>query len=174
MNIPVLRGLIERRLLVNYRVDPEIAARLLPKPFRPKLIGGYAMAGICLIRLGKVRPRGLPSWVGIRSENAAHRIAVVWDEGGTEREGVFIPRRDTSSWLNQCAGGRLFPGEHSAASFDVEENGERFAVAMQSRDGETRVRVDGKRVRSSKKLERTSATSSASTRHPDARSSMPS
>src|SRR5262245_177801 len=113
MNIPILRGVIERRLLVNYRVDPDVIARVLPKPFRPKLVGQHAMAGICLIRLGQVRPRALPAWLGIRSENAAHRVAVVWDEGDRVREGVYIPRRDTNSWINRLAGGRIFPGEHN-------------------------------------------------------------
>jgi hypothetical protein len=146
MNVPILRGLIERRLLVNYRVDPEVASRLLPKPFTPKLVGGYALAGICLIRLGQVRPRGLPPWVGIRSENAAHRIAVVWSDGDRAREGVYIPRRDSNSWINRLAGGRIFPGEHHAASFHVDENTDRYCVDMRSNDGLTSVRVAGRRA----------------------------
>jgi hypothetical protein len=146
MNVPVLRGTIERRLLVNYRVDPAIIARHLPTPFRPKLIKGYALGGICLIRLAHVRPRGLPSWVGIRSENAAHRVAVTWNDDTSEREGVYIPRRDTSSWLNRLFGGRIFPGEHNPATFRVQEDGESYSVDMRSLDGATRVQVAGKRA----------------------------
>lgn len=67
---------IERRLLVNFRLDPEAAARILPAGMRPDLVHGYAVGGICLIRLAKLRPVGFPSVVGIRTENAAHRIAV--------------------------------------------------------------------------------------------------
>src|SRR5688572_22191214 len=104
MKIPVLRGLIERRILVNYRVDPGVLAPLLPAPFRPRLVGGFGMAGICLIRLRGVRPRLFPSWLGISSENAAHRVAVEWDEGGVVREGVYVRRRDTDSRLNALAG----------------------------------------------------------------------
>jgi len=40
MRPPQLSSLVERRLLVNYRVDPEIAARLLPVPLRPQLVAG--------------------------------------------------------------------------------------------------------------------------------------
>src|SRR6186713_1755384 len=113
MRLPVINGLIRRRLLVNFRVDAEVMRRFLPTPFRPKLHQGYAIAGICLIRLEQIRPKWLPQYLGISSENAAHRIAVLWDEAsGAEREGVFIPRRDTGSWMNHLAGGRLFPGEH--------------------------------------------------------------
>ena len=69
MKLPELAAVVERRLLVNYRVDPDVAARLVPPPFRPQLVRGWAVAGICLIRLGRLRPRGLPSAVGLRSEN---------------------------------------------------------------------------------------------------------
>jgi len=58
--LPGIHGQIERRLLVNYRVDPEVIARVLPQPFRPQLVGGAAVAGICLIRLGQMRPRHTP------------------------------------------------------------------------------------------------------------------
>lgn len=143
MPIPAMEGIIERRILVNYRADPEVLARLLPPPLRPQTVQGWGVAGICLIRLGAVRPRGLPAWVGHRSENAAHRIAVVWEDGGQEQTGVFIPRRDSSSRLNSLLGGRLFPGTHHRASFHVKEEGPRVRVAMQSADGAAALHVAG-------------------------------
>jgi hypothetical protein len=112
MKQPRLSTVIERRLLVNYRVDPDIAASLLPAPLRPQQVGGWAVAGICLIRLGQIRPVWVPRGLGLRSENAAHRIAVQWDGPQGTHTGVFIPRRDTGSALAVLAGGRLFPGLH--------------------------------------------------------------
>lgn len=50
MRSPVIEGTVERRLLVNYRVDPDLAAAVVPPPFRPQLVNGWAVAGICLIR----------------------------------------------------------------------------------------------------------------------------
>lgn len=144
MRIPVIQGVIERRILANYRVDPERIAALLPKPFRPQLFQGYAIAGICLIRLKKVRPKFLPLPIGIGSENAAHRIAVEWDVDGKLHQGVYIPRRDSSSRLNAIAGGTLFPGEHHLAKFDVIETPHAMSVAAQSKDGKMRVHVSGK------------------------------
>lgn len=82
MKIPVIEGLIRRRILLNYRVDPEWVQRILPAPFRPTLVKGHAIAGICLIRLEQVRPKGFPRFLGIRSENSAHRVAVEWEEAG--------------------------------------------------------------------------------------------
>jgi hypothetical protein len=143
MQIPVIRGLIDRRILVNFRVNPDVLARFLPAPFRPKLVNGAGMAGVCLIRLKKIRPRFLPSFLGISSENAAHRIAVEWDHEQETKEGVFIPRRDTSSWLNTLAGGRLFPGVHSHAAFQVHEHDDQYRIELNSDDRHTHLLVEG-------------------------------
>lgn len=142
MRLPVIHGLIRRRLLVNFRVDAEVMRRFLPAPFRPKLHGGYAIAGICLIRLEQIRPGFLPSFLGVSSENAAHRIAVLWDESsGKSREGVFIPRRDTGSWLSHLAGGRVFPGEHQLADFAVTDDASGIAMSIRARDGKMTVQL---------------------------------
>src|SRR6266436_5225657 len=142
MKLPVIEGIIRRRILVNFRVEPEVMQRQLPSRFTPKLHAGKAIAGICLIRLEQIRPKFLPSFLGISSENAAHRIAVTWrDDAGAEKEGVFIPRRDTGSWLNHVTGGRLFPGEHHLAKFTVESSADEIDFEMQSNDGEVAVRL---------------------------------
>lgn len=144
MRIPAIQGTIKRRLLVNFRADPAVVQRLLPGPFRPKLHSGYAIVGVCLIRLEHIRPAGLPAAFGISSENSAHRIAVQWtDDTGVEREGVFVPRRDTGSILNRIAGGRVFPGEHHAARFDVVDVDGHIKLAMRSDDGKVEVKVVG-------------------------------
>lgn len=141
LHLPVMRGVIDRRMLINFRCEPSALARLVPAPFRLKLVRGQGLAGICLIRLKELRPRWLSTPLGFASENAAHRIAVEWDENGTRREGVFIPRRDTNSKLNALAGGRLFPGVHHFARFDIRESPNRLKLVMRSEDGGTRVRV---------------------------------
>jgi hypothetical protein len=142
MRLPAIQGVIRRRVLVNFRADPEVIERQLPPPFRPKLLRGFAVAGICLIRLERVRPRFLPLPYGPGSENAAHRIAVRWtDAFGEPREGVYIPRRDSNSLLNHLAGGRLFPGVHHRAHFDVRDEGGQIDFAMQSHDGQVSIRL---------------------------------
>jgi hypothetical protein len=145
MQIPVVRGIIDRRILVNYRVDPDVLCRVVPSPFQPQLVNGYGIAGICLIRLKQIRPWFFPNFVGISSENAAHRIAVEWEQRGERRTGVFVPRRDTSSRFNTLAGGKLFPGVHHHARFQVDEQDDRFSVRMDSDDGKAHVAVQGQR-----------------------------
>lgn len=144
MNFPIIRGEIDRRLLVNYRVDPEVVSQILPSPFRPQLVAGHAVAGICLIRLKQLRPAMLPSFVGLGSENAAHRFAVEWDSEDGVRTGVFVPRRDTSSRLATLAGGRIFPGIQHRATFDVQEAADQISIEMQSDDGSAQLLVKGR------------------------------
>jgi hypothetical protein len=144
MRLPVIQGNIQRRLLVNFRVDPAVIQSVLPATFRPKLQAGKAIAGICLIRLTEIRPAGFPRFLGITSENAAHRIAVQWTEqGGEIREGVFIPRRDTSSLLNHVTGGRIFPGEHQLARFQVRDDGHSVDFKMTAQDRAASVELRG-------------------------------
>lgn len=136
-----MSGEIERRLLVNYRVDPTALRRVLPQRFRPQLVDGAGVAGICLIRLGHLRPRSVPGAIGLRTENAAHRIAVEWDGPDGPESGVYIPRRDTDSRLTVLLGGRAFPGVHSRARFTVDESEAELRVALRSADGDVDVDV---------------------------------
>ncbi len=142
--MPRVTGVMERRILVNCRVRLEVLQGILPAPFRPKFVRGWGMAGICMIRLRGIRPIGLPEWCGIGSENAAHRIAVEWDESDGAHEGVFIPRRDTNSRANLLLGGRVFPGVHHRAKFDVWESPNRFRVGFTSDDQSNWVKFVGR------------------------------
>ena len=147
MRIPTIKGLIRRRILANFRADPEVTGRILPSAFRPKLHAGNAIVGICLIRLESIRPIGIPGFLGISSENAAHRIAVLLtDEKGEEKEGVYIARRDTSSLFNHMTGGRFFPGEHSRARFEVAFERRVLDFKMESADGISKISIKGNKT----------------------------
>ncbi|TAE44059.1 MAG: hypothetical protein EAZ89_21790, partial [Bacteroidetes bacterium] len=115
----------------------------LPPSFRPKIYQGKAIVGICLIRLKNIKPKGLPDFMGVSSENGAHRIAVEWDHQGEVRSGVYIPRRDTSLRLNTLAGGRIFPGKHYYAAFNVAEDKGAYHIDFKSSDG-TETLIDAK------------------------------
>lgn len=141
MNVPRVKGLIRRRLLVNFRVDPGVISRHLPQGLEPKLKRGHAVAGICLIRLEQIRLPLLPLPFGWSSENAAHRIAVVSSDGA---DAVYIPRRDSDSWVSHVVGGRFFPGQHHRARFSVVDDGHRVHFRMRSVDGTVFVEVVGK------------------------------
>jgi hypothetical protein len=135
MWLDMIHGTIERRVLLNYRLDPATLQRTLPRPFRPKLYRGYGVGGVCMIRFSGLRPRLVPRWLGLGSENAAHRIAVEWEQDGEKREGVFIPRRDTNSRFNRTFGGRVFPGIFQRSTFDAQESSSSVSVRIVREDG---------------------------------------
>jgi hypothetical protein len=43
MEAPALAAVMECRILVNYRVDPDLLGSYLPAPFRPVLLGGHGV-----------------------------------------------------------------------------------------------------------------------------------
>ncbi|MBR7836637.1 DUF2071 domain-containing protein [Actinospica durhamensis] len=153
MSRSAIASLIERRLLVNFRLDPEAAARILPAGTRPLLRRGHAVGGICLIRLAGMRRTGgtgtaLPSLAdlagrfGLRSEIAVHRIATVWDGPDGQESGVYIPRRDTDSRLTTLTAGLFLPGEHHLARFEVQEWPDRVRIGFRSADETTHARIE--------------------------------
>ncbi|MCA9802172.1 MAG: DUF2071 domain-containing protein [Cyanobacteria bacterium HKST-UBA02] len=137
MKIPTITGVIDRRILLNYRIDPDVLAGVLPAPFHPVTVRDSAIGGICLIRLKSVRPKTCVPFISIDSENAAHRFAVSFEQDGIAKEGVYIPRRDTSSLLSSLTGGSIFPGEHHHSAFSVRETDTEYEVRMQAADGTT-------------------------------------
>lgn len=144
MLLPSIRGVIKRRVLVNFRADPEIVARLLPEGLKPKLQGDHAIAGICLIRLEEIRPPLVPRSLGFSGENAAHRIAVVWrGTSGGDREGVYIPIRHTESPIVLMLGGRLFPGVHKRAAFEIFDTEGIVDISIRSKTGDMHVKLRG-------------------------------
>ena len=144
MRLPTIQGTIRRRILANFRIDSDVMQSQLPARFTPKLHQGFAVAGICMIRLEHIRPKLMPQVVGVDSENAAHRVAVLWEEDGRTNEGVFISRRDTNSKLNALMGGRVFPGEHHESTFAVQENHGEISIKMQSLDDAVSVAIEGR------------------------------
>lgn len=144
MFLDTIHGVIDRRVLLNYRIRPELLRHVLPPPFEPKLYAGHGVGGVCMIRFRQLRPRAVPAWLGLRSENAAHRIAVRWEQDGEEREGVFIPRRDTDSWFNRTLGGRLFPGIFQGSRFETRESDSSVSIRIVRPDGGTEIAFAGR------------------------------
>ena len=142
MELPVLNGTIDRRILINYRVKPEVVTALLPSHLEPLIVNGYASAGICLLRLKNIGIKSFPSFLRITSENAAHRFLVTFKEGDRIIEGVYIPRRDTDSMLNVLLAGKIFSWPHYPASFQVDESNGCYSVKMESEDEHANLDVE--------------------------------
>lgn len=142
--LSAVNAVIQRRLLVNFRVKPDVLSEMLPAPFEPRVVHGWGMAGLCLIGLANLRPQGIPAGLGWRTENAAHRIAVEWSGETGRRQGVYIPRRDTNSALVRALAGRLFPGVYQRGSFSITEEGRELRLRLTSVDGQTDAYISGR------------------------------
>ncbi len=137
--LPAIKGMIDRRVLLNFRADPAVARRLVPEPLEVVTRNGVAVVGVCLIRLEGLRPRGVPTTFGVRSENMAHRIAIRYPTDYGMRDGVFIWQRYSDQRLFTLLGGRLFPGVHRHAEFQVREHGDVISIVVRTEDHEADV-----------------------------------
>ena len=137
--LPLIEGVIARRVLLNFRADVDVVQRLLPAPLKVDQHRGYAIVGVCLIRLEDIRPRGVPSPLGLSSENMAHRVAILYPTDDGMRPGVFIWRRETDKRVVELLGGRLFPGVHHHARFQVGEDEGLLRMDVTSDNGEADV-----------------------------------
>jgi uncharacterized protein YqjF (DUF2071 family) len=138
----VFEGVVARRLVVNFRVDPEVAAGLVPAPLEPARLGGAAVAGMSLIRLEQIRPRGLAPIVGLAIENMAHWVAVTAPVEDGRVSAFFVLRRDTESRLVATLGGPLFSAAHHLAQFDVDEDERHLRAKVRTDNGAADVEVE--------------------------------
>ena len=137
MRAPALRGRIDRRISVFYRLDPMAARSLLPAPLRPRLVRGWALGGVCILRLARMRPRMLPIPLGLASELAWHRIAVEWEEEGRPMHGHYLLRSETDSRLAPFPGARLVPSPDDCTRIEVRSSDAALTARVESGDGTT-------------------------------------
>jgi hypothetical protein len=144
MKMSAIRGRIARRVLVNVRIRPDVLAKILPPMFKPRLVDGWAIGGICFITLDELRMPFLPAAIGLKSNNTAHRFAVYsTDENGVEHDFVYVPRRDTDSKLSILVGKHCFPAELYEAKFDVEDHGTKIILNIASADSNADLKFAG-------------------------------
>ena len=100
MRIPALRGIIDRRVLVNYRVNPDVLQAVLPPPFHPKLVRGFGpqltRSAHCIFHPGV--GRAVAEFLRHETEAVRAGLSALWrDSGfksGTERAVARIQPRD--------------------------------------------------------------------------------
>lgn len=135
MRIKTLAGRIDYRILVNYKVDPRLLHRYLPAPFRPRTIDGCGIAGFTFIRQRHQRIKGLPRALGLSSDLVLFRVAVEWEAGGRLHQGLYVPRRYSSSRIHALAGGgQIYPGTYRLARVRFRDLGDEYNLHMHSRE----------------------------------------
>jgi hypothetical protein len=133
--VPVLRGSVDRRLVLTYRLEPTAAAAAVPDRFRPRTVRGHALGSLLILRIRGLRPRGLPERAGRTTYHALHRVAVEWSERNRQRSGAYVIRRASDSRLSALLGRWLAPGGAHHATFAVDVTDERVEATVSDRSG---------------------------------------
>src|SRR5258708_34567201 len=92
-----VEAVIRRRLLVNFRVSPDILAKTLPPPFEPRLVHGWGMAGVLPIGLGNFSTGGVPAALRPTTGKPAHPLPGLGDAHTGRRRGASHRHRATTS-----------------------------------------------------------------------------
>jgi len=79
MLLDTIHCIIDRRVLLNYHIDPAVLGRVLPPPFQPKLYGNHGVGGVCMIRFKQLRPRLAPA--GLASDQRTPLIVSLFNGG---------------------------------------------------------------------------------------------
>lgn len=132
IRMPKFRSMVQHRMLINYRVDADVARTLVPEGMRPQLVNGYAVAGICHIVQSRLRPSWLAAPVGMGVEGTAHRISIEWDDETGTHAGVYIFERHTSSPFANLFGGFFAPGVHNRARITSAIGGEVMKLDLEA------------------------------------------
>jgi hypothetical protein len=118
---PGVCGVVERRMLVNYRVDLGRLDAALPGPFRGREVGetGKGIGTVCLTRVENARPKLAPERAGMSVRSVTHRVpAEIQGEG---RFCAYVPLRGVSSRLCATLGSHALPAEIGCAEFRTEQ-----------------------------------------------------
>lgn len=139
---------ISRRVALTYRLDPTVAALLLPAGARARLVRGSAV-GVALVAPPE-RGRSLRFPLGLSLATCVHGVIAEWRDGsrsdGIVRAGLHVLRRDVDArWLGPARSLPL-PGSIHGARFQAEIGLHEVRLLVEPRDGRARVDFLGQPV----------------------------
>jgi uncharacterized protein YqjF (DUF2071 family) len=107
--------------LVNFSMEPETLARVLPSPLEAHLVGGRAFLSVVIADMDRMRPAFLPAFCGVTYQQVVYRAVV---RCGRER-GVHFLRSDADNRLMVLMGNLLsFFGFHEAHIISGQSGGQ--------------------------------------------------
>lgn len=95
-------------LSLNYAVDPDALAKVLPAPLEPELHRGTAWVQVLMSSLREMRPQGLAGLAGFNFYQVSYRAAVRYRNArGRSRRGGYFVRSETNDALMRRIGNTL-------------------------------------------------------------------
>ena len=106
--LTTVRACWREALSINYSVDPDVLAKLLPDPLEPELHKGQAWVQVLISSLEDMRPQGAPALFGVCFCQVSYRAAVIYrSKDGQQRRGGFFVRSDTNHEVMRTVGNTL-------------------------------------------------------------------
>jgi uncharacterized protein YqjF (DUF2071 family) len=118
---------------VNYAVEPEPLARLLPPPLEPEIHKGRGWVQILMSSLRDLRPRGVPALFGVCFYQVSYRAAVRYPVGSAWRRGGYFLRSETNHPVMRAVGNALTEfkfHDFGAADMAMIRDGHRLTVGV--------------------------------------------
>ncbi|HTQ79691.1 MAG TPA: DUF2071 domain-containing protein [Thermoanaerobaculia bacterium] len=119
------RGELHEVELVQFSLDPEEAARLLPFPLVPRIIAGRALISLVHVELRRMRPSFLPGLFAFSYRHVAFRLLLddhTLDPSAPE-QGIYFVRSFTDRPLLVHAGNLVTHYRLTQAELDVDPRG---------------------------------------------------
>jgi uncharacterized protein YqjF (DUF2071 family) len=121
-------------LSINYRVEPDALAALLPAPLEPERHKGHAWVQVLVSSLRDLRPEGVPALFGQCFYQVSYRAAVQYRApSGTVHRGGYFVRSETNHPVMRAIGNALAEfrfHEFGAADMVMLREGERLTVGV--------------------------------------------
>lgn len=131
-----LNGMVTRRFLITYPVQPEALSGFLPPDAELSTWQGLAWVSACFVNIRRMRPCMVPDPVGIEFNYLIHRTrARVPYPDGLRRETVLVLEANINNRLFAAIGQRLHGVGFHARDIRLLEEPDCWRVRMRADDG---------------------------------------
>jgi uncharacterized protein YqjF (DUF2071 family) len=119
---------------INYAVDPEALAKILPAPLEPEVWRGSAWVQLLMSSLRDMRPQGLMPLFGVCFYQISYRAAVQYRSAdGSLRRGGYFVRSETNHPVMRTVGNALAEfrfHDFGGAEMTMLRDGERLTLGV--------------------------------------------
>jgi len=137
-NPVTMKGTIAKCWLFAFRAPESEARARLPAPLEPVTHGGFAFWNVVVCRVGAMRPRFAPRFMGMSYWHVAYRLYARYGA----LEGLYFVRSDCDSAVMSWMGNVMTDFNFHAAGVRVEEDEARVRIAVDSSDAPGAAEID--------------------------------
>jgi len=128
-----MQGRLSECVLLSYSTPSQMVATLVPPGLELRTHKGRAFWNVVVSTVDKMRPLGMPRWVGVTYHHVAYRLQVTAvTAAGEQLSGLYFLRSDVNSSLIALTGNPLTDFRFHRSRIDISKQHEQLAVAIES------------------------------------------